>query len=886
MLLKPKLFSPQPSSNFVSRPRLLQRLNDGLQAKLILIRAPAGYGKTSLVADWLNQHPVTTGWLSLDAADSDPITFARYFIAAAQQIEPTCCATINTTSAALSHVLPVLINDLFELEADSLLILDDYHLIDHDDIHQAIAYLLDHMPPRLHLLLITRSVPPIKLLSRLRARGQLVEIDAADLRFTNNETAEFLNNRELLLTSEQIAILETHTEGWISGLQLVANSIEGYHDTNNFLKLLNQSTDYLVDYLAQETLSQSSSEIQNFLLETCILDYLSPPLCDAVRAKQDSREQIDELERRNLFLISLDNDHHWYRYHHIFRDVLNEQSAAQLTAKQRAELHRRAAVWFVAEGEVRMAIDHFLNGHAYNDAAEQIVTLMPQIVAGGEALVLRAWLDQLPPRVFTAMPTLLSMRALIDVRAGRWRSAQRDLNRLQEISELHSSDLAFASLISSEIATLQDDIPTAIKLAESALEQFEPSNMKLHTAGRLMNLYFLAGNWVAMRRLQAKIKPTIAPTLESELNQLLVQGETAFAVGLLHDATDLYRQGLRKARLANMMMLPIVGAFQIGLARVRLEWGELDAAESLLMKGLNTLKGTLFHNQLISGLLCLHNVKRLQGDMEEAAKQLAQASTLLHSFHVSQASALMDAYVAQFALYQGDTQKAVQWVRACGLAVEGEDVGRHMSEYLVLAHVLAARGEIPQALSILQQIESHSREAQQRLLLVQSLVAQAILQAYVGDNVAAIDVMKQAVKAAEPENITRPFLEKAEPTGLLLQQIRPQKLGGFLPDFVDDLLTALGMDAVETAHINTEPQAATLSADVNEIMPLLDPLTEREIAVLGHLAQGLSNQEIADAMFVTVSTTRTHLRNLYSKLNARSRTHAIVRAQGLNLIDK
>lgn len=888
MLLKTKLYFPQPRPDFISRPRLLQQLDDGLQTKLTVVRAPAGYGKTTLVTDWISQRDIPIGWLSLDSADSDPTTFAKYLIAAAQQIQPTCCAEINTPSVTLNDILPVFINDLFELEADSLLVLDDYHLIQNDDVHQAVAYLLDNMPPRLHLLMTTRSVPALGLLPRLRVRGEMVEVDAAALRFTDDEAAQFLSSMRLSLTPEQVSLLGSRTEGWIAGLQLVAVSMQGRSDTDGFIEALSGRHQYIVDYLVEEALGQSSAELQQFLLDTCILKRFNASLCDAVRECEDSQQRLEELKRKNLFLIPLDNERHWFRYHHIFDQFLNGQLAK--TAPHRtAELHHRAAGWFIEAGDARTATDHFLSAQAYAEAAELIANLMPQVVAGGEVDVIKRWLAQLPPNVFAATPVLLAMRALIDVRAGEWRSAQQDVARLQAMDNLDPSIAGIVTLTASEIAMMQDDIPSAIELAERALQQFEPSSMKLHTANRLLNLYLLSGDLTEMRRIQAEIEPTVSPTLEDELHQLLLQAEMAFAVGLLHDAARLQQQGLQKARLANVMPLPIVGALQVGLGRVRFEWGDLDEAESLLVKGLETLMATLFHNQRISGTLSLYSVKRLQGDMAQAAKQLAQAGTLLRRFNVAKANAVMDAHEAQFALYQGDLQQATRWLRACGLSIEGENVQHHTMEYLVVANVLSAHGEMAQALPLLQQIEAVCREAQLRSRLVQALVAQAAVQLLAGNGEAAIAAMREGVKSAEPENIVRPFLEHAEPAKLLLQEIRQHKLDGFLSDFVDDLLGALGvdLDTATRSHQSaiTQPiKPLRPASDAADTVPLLDPLTEREMDVLGYLAQGLSNQAIADAMFVAVSTTRTHLSNLYSKLDARSRTHAVMRARELNLI--
>lgn len=885
MLLKTKLLLPKPHTGFIARPRLLEQLDNGLQAWLTLVRAPAGYGKTMLVADWIRQRDLSVGWLSLDSADSTPTTFAQYLIAAAQQIQPTCCTALTTLD--LADVLPLLINDLVELETDSVLVLDDYHLIESEAVHRAIAYLLDHMPPRLHLMLTTRSVPPLPLLPRLRVRGQLVEIDAAALRFTNEEAGQFLSSMHLTLTTEQVTTLETRTEGWIAGLQLAAVSMQGRTDADRFIENLSGRHLYIVDYLAEEALGQSSAEIQQFLLDTCILDTFTAVLCDAVRERQDSQQFLDELERKNLFLIPLDSTHRWYRYHRIFDDFLNGQ-LARIDPDRSAALHRRAARWFVAVADVRTAIDHFLQAHAYDEAAEQIAHLMPQVVAGGEADVLKGWLDQLSLDVLRAMPVLLAMRALISVRTNQVQAAQSDVDRLREIDALDATVMPIVTLAEAEIATWRDEIPTAIERMACAYEQFEPSNMQLYAADRLLSLYQLTGNLVAARQIQAEMMPTTATTLEGELHQLLTQGDMSLKVGLLHEAARLYRQGIGRAQQASRT-LPIVGALQVGMGCVLYEWGELVAAEKWLTEGLTTLADTLFQNQRITGMLCSHNVMRLQGDRQQAADWLEQTGTLLRSFNLAQASALMDVYEAQFALHCGDIQQATRWLRGCGLAIAGAAVEQHTTEYLVLANVLVARGEGAQALPLLMQVEAAARTAQQRLRVVESLVAQGCVQT--GDAETALAVMEEALKSAEPENIVRPFLDHPEPTKALLQQLRRQKLDGFLPDYIDDLLTALTVDApsVELVKPSASPdaqQVSIASAPHADVVPLLDPLTERELDVLSYLAQGLSNQQIADAMFVAVSTTRTHLSNLYSKLSARSRTHAVMWARELGILAK
>ncbi len=880
MLLKTKLYTPQAPTNFVPRPRLLQQLDNALHNRLTIVRAPAGFGKTTLVADWVAVRKLPTGWLSLDSADSDPSRFTRHLIAAARQISPTSCGAIDlhdlSNPLSLTDILPIFINDLADLAQHSILVLDDYHLVDSAKIQAGIGMLLEHTPINLHLIMTARGIPALTNLPRLRVRGQMVEIDSADLRFTPSEAAQFLSAVGLNLSASQVATLEERTEGWIAGLQLAAVSMHGREDIAGFIDALSGRHQYIVDYLAEEALGQSSAEIQQFLLETCVLDRLNASLCNAVTQREDSQRILNQLHRQSLFIIPLDDHGEWYRYHHFFDDFLAAQLERTAPATISA-LNRRAAAWFLQKNEPRTAIEHLLKAQDFAAAVEQISLLLPQMVAGGETNIVAQWLAQIPTAVIDASPALLVGHALIRVQMRDLRTAETAIEKVQTQPDLPPFLTAVIALIQSQIALMRDQLPTAIDRARASLDLLELTPLRTHVAYHLLTLYSLTGDLVAMRYVYDDLAATTAPSVRAELNQLVEQGDSAIALGLLHDAARRYRQGIQLAGFKNLEGLPIVGAMRVGLGRVLLEWGEWESAELQIKHGLTLLANTTLHGARIVGMTNLHRVLQQRGDTAAAAAKLAEAGTLIRSFNISQLNALFAAVEAEFALNRGDKEAASRWLRDCRLPIEGELVHFHTAEYRVLAQVLLAHERVAEAIIVLSAIEAAAREAEQQLLLVEALTLRGIGLARIGKEEEAVAVMRDAVESAESEGYIRPFLNHPAETTKLLQKVQKTDLAGFLPDYVDDLLNALGV---------TEPLIADGDEVAADAIPLLNTLTDRELDVLTYLVRGYSNQAIADAMFVAVSTTRTHLRNLYAKLDARSRTHAIARARELHLVSE
>lgn len=882
MLIKTKLFPPQPPPTFVPRQRLLQKLDAGAQGRLTAVHAPAGFGKTALVVNWLATRDEPVAWLSLETADSDPTRFTRYLIAALRIIHPATCAAIDLNDDgsvfAVNNLLPVLVNDLAELARPSLLVLDDYHLIDNADIHKALDLLLEHMPPNLKLVLISRGIPPLSLLPRLRVRRQANELGTADLRFTNEEVAQFLQNMGLALTPEQVDQLEARTEGWVAGLQLAAVSMQGRDDIGSFMESLNGRHRYIVDYLAEEALQQCSADTQQFLLQTCVLTRLSADLCNAVTQRRDSQQVLEQLHRQNLFIVPLDQTRTWYRYHHFFDDFL----AAQLESRapeRIPELNQRAADWLIAHDEPRAAIQHLLAAGNFEQAGQHIATRIRQMVAGGEATILDDWLAQLPADVMATSPLLLLGQALIRARQGDWQTAQANLAQTETAGDAFLTAVFY--LVQSEIALRQENLPQAITHAQRSLAQSGTLPVRLHISQHLLTLYRLSGALSAMRQMYEETAVGNASLLSLGFDHLVDQGDSALLMGRLHAAAAAYRQGLQQAKLQNATWLPIIGALHIGLGRVLLLWGEWQTAETHLQQGLAMLGDKIRHIAKINGLLSLHFLLQQKGEMAAAADWLAQAEQLAYSVQIPTVNAIFQAFRAESALQRGDMAAAMRWVRQSRLPLPPAPIEQHTIEYRVMATILLAQGQLVEALRLLDALEAAARAADLRLLRVDALILRACVLAKQAQPAAALATMQTAVAAAEVEGMVRPFHNAAYGIAgetavvTLLRQLRQTDLSGFLPDFVDELLTSL---ATETRPETAEPPAT-------DVAPLLDPLTDRELDVLTHLVQGLSNQAIAEAMFVAVTTVRTHLRNLYSKLDAHSRTHAIARAIELNLVE-
>jgi LuxR family maltose regulon positive regulatory protein len=930
-LLRTKLYIPPLRPGLVLRPRLIERLNAGLGQngsfvrKLTLISAPAGFGKTTLLGEWIAGCEWPIVWLSLDEGDNDPARFLLYLVAALQTIEARQSAVgrigedvLNAfqspRSLPVEPILTSLINEIAEGLDTFTLILDDYHVIEAQRIHNALTFLLDHLPPRMHLVIASRTDPPLPL-ARLRARGQLAEFHAADLRFTADETAAFLNQvMGLSLSAKEIATLETRTEGWVAGLQLVALSMQGRDDVAGFIHAFTGSHRYVLDYLAEEVLARQPQNIQAFLLHTSILNRLSAPLCDAVvgigdspgqpigkpTSREtggfktcgfvDSSEQIlEHLERNNLFIVPMDDERRWYRYHRLFADFLRARlerdSGASLPERGSIVLlHRRAAEWYERNGLQTEAVGHALAARDFEWAARLIEQVAWQTLMRGEVNTLLNWLGVLPEEIICARPNLCIIHAwalfltaqpmeaietrLRDAAASEGEGAARaeqDLDRFQGLS----------AVLRVLLTLFQGDASHTAELSHQTLERLPKENKFLHSLLVLNQSISLAwsGNFPAAGQAYAK-----AARLGLETGSTLLTlfatcqlAELQMIQGRLCQAMRTYRQARQLASGPDGRPLPLAGVVLIGMGELLREWNDLDAATRHLTEGIELCQqwGEIL---AFDGYISLARVRWAQGDADSALDLFQKVAQLARRFDVTEMDDwLVAAQQARLWIAQGNLEAANQWAAEQRRHVGGqtEDTSYsffvHEWEQFTLARLFIVQDKAQEALALLAPLLLAAESARRMGNVIENLVIQAMAHQAQSDTSQALTALARALALAEPEGYVRIFVDEGTPMAELL---RSAAVRGIAPGYVGKLLAAF-----DAPHFLISPS-----------LPLSEPLSERELEVLRLIAAGLSNREIARQLVIELSTVKWHINNLYGKLNVHSRTQAVARARELSLL--
>jgi LuxR family transcriptional regulator, maltose regulon positive regulatory protein len=909
-LLATKLFVPRPRPDLVPRPRLLARLDVGLDAgRCALLSAPAGAGKTSLLAAWVARLDRPVAWLTLDERDQDADQVLRYLVATLQTIAPACG---RGTLALLEVARPPppevtvtsLVNDLVALPAPGLLVLDDYHLVRAPDVHAAVAFLLDHLPPTLHLVVAGREDPPLPL-PRLRARRQLTEVRAADLGFDVEEAAALLGaGMGLRLAEAQVAALVDRTEGWVAGLQLAGLALRDRPDPATFVAGFAGGHRLVADYLMAEVLDRQPPSTRRFLLATSVLDRLCAPLCDSLLAPEaagDSQGILEELERANLFLVPLDDERTWYRYHHLFADALRARLAREAGADAAASLHRRAGDWFGREGLLPEAIGHALAGDAAEDAATWIEALTPSMFATMSIHQrLAAWLAALPEPVARARPLLCLAQAWLLIHrvelqpAAAWLDAAA--RALPEADDDARPARGAVAATRAYLATVVPDVAPehAIAWAERALADLAPDDVAFRGIAGLS----LGQAALALGQLD-RAERAFAEAAAAERAAGLVQGSLTAATQQVNvqRLRGARRQALATGRAAlawagEHVVPATVGRLRTVLAELLLDEDDLAAAWALATDGLADLRE--FGNApplVLLGSLPLVRLRLAQGDPAAAEAVLAEVRPLVQHGPFAMVTRLLEAAEARVRLALGDGAAAVAWAATVAWAAPVEPTaladmlrfGAAAVEAAAVtpARVLVAQGRATGDTALLQQAERHLEAAWQlaeghglgwlrlRVLLLRALLADAN-----GDRKAALGSLAAAVAPAEPEGVIRPFLDEGGPMAALLVDLRMaardgrKPAGGASPAFLGTLLAAFP---------GQEPGPRRTG--------LVEPLTERELEVLRLLAAGRSNAEMAAELFVEQSTVKTHLIHLYRKLETHSRTQTVARARAIGLLD-
>jgi len=887
-LLQAKLNIPPVRPVLVPRPRLIARLNEGLRSacKLTLVSAPAGFGKTTLLGEWIRQVDRPAAWLSLDEGDDDPARFWAYFVAALGSL-PGFPSSPDVTEPGVpgERDLTLLLNELSRLPAPALLVLDDYHLVAEPVVQEHVAFLLTHLPPALHLVIATRADPPLPV-ARLRARGQLVEIRQQDLCFTQAEAAAFLREvMGLALSAEEIAALSERTEGWIAGLQMAAVSMQQRDDLAGFVRAFAGSHRYVMDYLMEEVLGRQPADLQTFLLHTSILERLSAPLCDAVctqRPEAGSQSTLEYLEGANLFITALDDRRTWYRYHRLFADLLRRE-LAERDPERIPNLHQRASAWYASHELLPESIEHALAAGDTERAAMMIEQVVEPLLMRSEVTALRRWLGALPEASLDCHPELCAYHAWLLLLGGApLRSIE---SRIAAVREHVGSPSSVASgrlqSVRALIALFQGQIDQAAALIEAARATLTEEDGFWYGMAQWM--------WEVLQAPEAGSAEEMAPLqglIRSQIDRqnvllavvgLCNLGELRAKQGRLREAEALFRRALAQATDAAGERLPIAGEPLIWLGELARERNDLAAAARYLCTGIELL-GRWGRIAAIEGHVSLARLRQAQGDEAGTREVLDEAERLAELFDATD----MDDHVvalarARIAALQGDWQTVAHWVQARGLeALDPGDlqidatIALHVLKYELVALGLARilGGQPREALAFLEPLLSEVAAKGRWGLGIEVLALQAAAHHMLGNTAQALACLERSLARAEAEGYTRLYIEIGEPMAQLLYEAAQRDIHA---EYAGRLLAAFPKPAAPAA---LSPKAGGL----------IEPLSERERDVLAAIAEGLSNQEIAARLSISERTVKWHASNIYGKLQVSNRTEAVARARTLGIL--
>jgi LuxR family maltose regulon positive regulatory protein len=891
-LLTTKLFVPPLRPDRIPRSRLLQRLDAGLPSqgngfarKLTLVSAPAGYGKTTLLAEWVArmEHPVA--WLSVDDGDDDPVRFLAYLTAALTMVPRfTSPPDLPDPGVSGEATLTVLLNQAARLAAPVVLVLDDVHRITAPAVHDLLAFLLDNLPPTLHLVIATRADPPLPI-ARLRARGQLTEIRQTDLCFSHTEAAAFLRQSMALdLTPEDVAVLADRTEGWIAGLQMAAVSMRQRDDLGEFVRAFAGSHRYVMDYLMEEVLRRQPAELQTFLLQTSILDQLCGPLCDAVSSPQPrggSQSVLEHLDQANLFVTPLDDRRTWYRYHRLFADLLQRQ-LTQRYPELIPDLHRRASTWYEDEALLPESIEHALAAGDFERAANLIEQIVEPLMMRSEVMTLRKWLDALPGPVLAQRPGLSAYHAWLLLLAGE--PLCQVESRIDSVRADAGREFGQIQAARALIALFQGQADRVIPLTEAALKTLTDEGGFWHAVASWLHSLFQIPEAALRSEDATPLKQLIQSQLATQNVFLSVMGlcnlgELRLKQGRLHEAEKRFDQALTRATDREGQRVPIAGVPLTWLGELARERNELPTAEARLTEGIERISewGPI---AAIDGYLALARLRQAQGDHPGATAALDEADRLAVLFDATEMDDHMVAMArARIAALQGDFAAVERWVESRGLQALDPDELRldaeielHLRKYelavLALARILERRPR--EALPFLEPLLDHVADKGRWGLGIEALALQAAAYHLLGETGPALTRLERALARAEPEGYVQLFVEIGEPMAQLLYQAAERDL---FPEYAGRLLAAFP----EPAEPTTVPPST---------QPLIEPLSERELEVLSAIAAGLSNQETARRLYISERTVKWHASNIYGKLQVSNRTEAVAKARSLGILPK
>jgi LuxR family maltose regulon positive regulatory protein len=911
-ILRTKLIIPprHPRERVVPRRRLIEKLDNGLGQgnRLTLVSAPAGFGKTTLLSEWAAGWRGPVAWLTLDQGDREPTQFWSYVVTALGTIrtgigETVMAKLFSSQPPPISDLLIDLLNAIDTGAPRPLaIVLDDFHLVEESSIHNDLAFFLDHLPPQVHLVIATRYDPSLPL-SRLRGRGELNEVRTADLRFTPDEAVAFLNQvMGLELTADQVSALETRTEGWIAGLQMAALSMQGRgrQGRANFIAAFAGSHRYVLDYLADEVLLQQPEEVRTFLTRTSILERLTGSLCDHVCGRSDSgaengrpggQETLAQLESANLFILPLDDERRWYRYHHLFADLLRKRLGEAEPALV-PTLHRRAAAWYEKEKLTADAMNHALAAGDLGHASRLVGANALAMMEHGELRTLVGWLDALPEEAIHSQPWLAVAHAWMLAFTGQPDAADFLLRGVEEAIDAgtippgaplhdHPEERAIRghiAAIRTQTATVRGNAQEAAAFARRALTLLPADDysslawtsvalgLNLERMGDLAAADQVLTEAVALGRRAGDGHVAVMALCNLAATQV-IEGE-------LHRAADTYREAMRAAeayaRRAGRQ-LPVSGYAYTFLALVLCEWNELDAAVDHVEEGIQRCEQWGEPQLLVGGYTCLAEIRRTIGDTAGALDAIQKAEQVAESIS-SWYRAQVEKDVARIRLKTGDLAGASRWADAHeGWLVGSLDALESCPAGLILSQIRLAQARPAEALAIAAQVRKTVGEAGAGSMLVKSLILQAVARQALGQCEQAQKTAEEVLLLAERENYVRMFLDQGEP---MIRLLRAAAENGIAPDYAERLLDAWERESKGGDELKRPTLAETL----------LEPLSEREMDVLRLLAAGLSNREIAQELYLSINTIKTHAKSIYGKLAVNRRTQAVNRARELGLL--
>ncbi|MBC7969099.1 MAG: helix-turn-helix transcriptional regulator [Verrucomicrobia bacterium] len=902
-ILATKLYIPSPRPKVVVRPRLIARLNEGLLRKLTLISAPAGFGKTTLVSEWVAGCEQRVAWLSLNKEDSEPIRFLTYFVAALQTIVPNIGEGVlgvlqSPQPPSIEIILTALLNEIASVPNNFVLVLDDYHLIDAKSVDHALTFLLDHLPRQMHLVIATREDPQLPL-SRLRVRGQLTELRVADLRFILSEVAGFLNQvMGLTLSAEDITALETRTEGWIAGLQLAAISMQGHPDTTRFIKSFTGSHHFVLDYLVEEVLHQQSESVQTFLLHTSILDRLCGPLCDAVLRDPAASGQttLEYLEHANLLVVAMDDKRQWYRYHHLFADVLQARLMRE-QSNQVAILHVRASEWYEQNDLRFSAIHHALAAKDFRWAAGLIELAWPAMDGSFQSTQWLGWVMALPDELVRARPVLSVGYAwafldegILESAEARLQDAERWLESIATVNGLPEArptkmvvvdEAQFRSLPAS-IATARayralalGDVPSTINHARRALDVLPEGDHRWRgAAASLLGIaYWANGDLESAHRSLADFMANMQKigNISDIISVTFIIADIMMALGRLREAVGIYQKSLQIAMSQGEPMPLGTADLHRGISELSCELGNLEDATHHLQTSKQLGEQDALPNWQHRLCLTQARIKESKGDLTGALELLDNAERLYIRTPLPDVRPIA-ALKTRIWVMQGRLSEALGWVRERGLSVNDDLSYLHEFEHITLSRVLIAQYKndlvdfcIHEAMRLLERLLLAAEAGGRIGSMIEILVLQALTHEAQGNISTALVTLKRALKLAEPEGYVRLFVNEGPPMAELLREAAKH---GAAANYISRLRAAF-------AKAEDRPLVTQV---------LIDPLSKRELEVLNLFKTELNGPEIAHELMVSLNTVRTHTKNIYSKLGVNNRRAAVRRAEELDLL--